>query len=117
MKFDVDVTWNVSKIEDKVENLLDDETKIKIQQAFADIIDPWTPFLTGKLHETYEIDPESVTYLVPYASKKYYGEVYTKTVHPLATSHWDTIAMQSELPALEEKVKEILKERVRQLYG
>lgn len=112
-----DVKWDENKIEAKVGSLLDDSTRTKIQQLFADTIDPWTPFLTGKLHSTYDVDAEGVTYKVPYAAKKYYGTVYTKTVHPLATSHWDEVAMQTELPVFEEKVKQILIERAKELYG
>ena len=117
MKVNVEVNWDISKVEKKINSLLDDATMTKIHQLYAETIDPWTPFLTGRLHENYKVSPNDVVYTVPYARKKYYGEVYTKVNHPLATSHWDTVAMQSELPAFEEKVKELLKERVRQLYG
>lgn len=117
MSTETKITWDFKDIDSKLSSLLDDTTRMKIQETFAEIIDPWTPYLTGKLHRTYAVDPDSVTYLVDYASKKYYGEVYTKTYHPLATSHWDTVAMQTELPTLEQKVKEILKERAKEIYG
>ncbi len=112
-----EVTWNIPNIEKKLDSLVDDSLMTKVHQTYAKIIDPWTPYLTGKLHRTFTVDAEKVTYLVPYAAKKYYGEVYTKTVHPLATSHWDTIAMQTEMPLFEQRVKELLKERAKEIYG
>lgn len=100
------------------ENLLDNNTLIQIQTAFADAIDPWTPFLTGALHEDITIDSEGVTYEVPYAKRKYYGEAFTKEFHPLATSHWDTVAFESGAKEVfEAKVRELLKSRVKELYG
>ena len=117
MRNKTEVTWNTAKLEKKLDALVDDSLMTQIHQLYAETVDPWTPFLTGKLHRTYTVDAEKVTYLVPYAAKKYYGEVYTKTHHPLATSHWDKVAMQTELPGFVEKVKELLKERAKRLYG
>lgn len=117
MNIKVDVTWDMPKVEKKITSLIDDGLMTEIHQLYAETVDPWTPFLTGALHKNFTVSPDSVVYTVPYARKKYYGEVYTKTHHPLATSHWDTIAMQTELPTFVEKVKELLKERARQLYG
>lgn len=117
MSVTVKVTINEASILNKVESLLDDETRMAIQQAFAEIIDPWTPYRSGDLSTDITVTPDGVTYNVPYSTKKYYGEAYTKTVHPLATSHWDEVAMQTEMPVLESRVKEILEERARQLYG
>ena len=106
-------------IEKKVEALLDDATMTEIHQILAEIVDPWTPYLTGALSDSSHIvvGADGVTYLVPYAREKYYGEVYTKDVHPLATSHWDTVAMETQLPVFKARVLEILKERAKQLYG
>ena len=101
----------------KCSTLLDGETMTRIQATFAEVIDPWTPFLSGELHSNLSIDSSGVTYNVDYSAKKYYGTVYCKEYHPLATSHWDEVAMQTEMPVLEEKVKRILIERVKALYG
>ena len=108
---------NANAIVSKVNALLDDATLTQMQEAFAEVIDPWTPFRSGKLHSTLDIDSSGVLYDVPYSREKYYGEVYTKTVHPLATSHWDKVALQTEMETLENRVKAILEERVRALYG
>lgn len=112
-----EVTINSNAIEDKLNALLDDDTMLKIQQLFAETIDPWTPFRSGALSTDITISPDGVQYNVDYAADKYYGEAYTHTVHPLATSHWDEVAMQTELDALTENVKTILIERARELYG
>lgn len=108
---------DTNAVESKVNALLDENTLTKMQAAFALIIDPWTPFLTGQLHSSIDIDSSGVTYEVPYAREKYYGEVYTKTHHPLATSHWDRVALQTEMETLENEVRNILIERVKELYG
>lgn len=104
-------------IADKLEALLDPVTMTQIQSAFADVIAPYTPFLTGKLMNTSVVSDKGVTYIVPYAREKYYGEVYFKEIHPLATSHWDEVAMETQMPVLKEKVLEILRARAKELYG
>lgn len=115
---DVKVELNPNAIKNKVNNLLDDTTMLKLQEAFADTIDPWTPFLTGQLSGDIVIDSSGVTYNVPYAKNKYYGYAFHKEVHPLATSHWDKVAMQQgALEPLEQRVKEILVARAKELYG
>lgn len=104
-------------IQGKLEALLDPVTMTQIQSAFADVIAPYTPFLTGKLMNTSVVTDKGVTYTVPYAREKYYGEVYFKEIHPLATSHWDVVAMETQMPVLKEKVLEILRARAKELYG
>jgi len=118
MKVTTTVQIDQSKVKAKIENLLDDSTMLEIQQVFAEVVDPWTPFLTGKLSGDLTIDKDGVTYNVPYAKRKYFGEVYHKEVHPLATSHWDSVAMeQGAREVLEARVKEILVRRAKELYG
>ena len=118
MKPQVKVVINENSIKQKVDALLDETTMLRIQEVFAETIDPWTPFLTGQLSGDIEIDSTGVTYNVPYAKNKYYGEVYHKEVHPLATSHWDQVAMQQgAYDILKAKVTEIITERAKQLYG
>lgn len=111
------VQVDMSGVEGTVDNLLDPVTMLQIQSEFADVIDPWTPFLTGQLHSDVTITDEGVTYNSSYAADKYYGEVFCKDYHPLATSHWDKVAMETQLPLMIEKVKEILTARAKELYG
>lgn len=40
-----------------------------------------------------------------------------KVKHPLATAQWDKVAMQTQLAAFEQTVKNILVRRARELYG
>lgn len=113
-----DIRINPKAVENAVNNLLDDDTMLSIQQIFADAIDPWTPFLTGRLSGDITIDSEGVTYNVPYAADKYYGYAYHKEVHPLATSHWDKVAVeQGAMDSIEAQVKELLIARAKALYG
>ena len=112
-----EVDFDVAKVQNKIESLIDDDVMTQIHQLFAETIDPWTPFLTGALHSDITVRADGVTYNVPYAADKYYGIVYHKEVHPLATDHWDVVAMETELEAFEAKVKDILIARAKQLYG
>lgn len=100
-----------------LDELIDDDVMLEVHRVFAETIDPWTPFLTGQLSGDIVISADGVTYNVPYASEKYYGTVYHKEVHPLATSHWDEVAMQTEMDAFTARVKQILVERAKALYG
>lgn len=111
------VQIDVNAITGKLEELLDADTMERVQRVFAEIIDPWTPFWTGNLHSDVTITDEGVTYNAPYAADKYYGEVFCKDYHPLATSHWDKVAMETQMPVLIERVTEILKARAKELYG
>lgn len=42
---------------------------------------------------------------------------YDLSAHPLATSHWDKVAMQTEIHKFENDVKQILVRRAKELYG
>lgn len=112
-----EVNFDTASVQEKIDSLIDDDVLTQINQLFAETIDPWTPFLTGALHSDITVGPDGVTYNVPYAADKYYGIVYHKEVHPLATDHWDQVAMETEMEAFEEKVKDILIARAMQLYG
>ena len=113
------VTINIDPkvIEQRLEGLLDTETKIEIGQILADVIDPWTPFLTGQLSQNVFVSEDTITYMVPYAADKYYGNVYCKEYHPLATSHWDKVALETQMPVLVARVQELLIARAKELYG
>lgn len=112
-----EVEFDIARVQEKIDSLIDDDVLTQINQLFAETIDPWTPFLTGALHSDITVGPDGVTYNVPYSADKYYGIVYCKDFHPLATDHWDKVAMETEMAAFEEKVKEILIARAMQLYG
>ena len=110
-----EVTIDLSDIQGKVNDLTeDDEVMTEVHQAFAKIIDPWIPYDTGRLSKDLTISAEGVTYNAEYAAKQYYGDEFNhkQTVHPLATAHWDEVAMQTEMVALEMQVKEILIRRI-----
>lgn len=59
-------------------------------------------------------------FVSPKGKKKHStGEPLTiyKEEHPLATAQWDKVAMQTQLAAFEQTVKNILVRRARELYG
>lgn len=113
----VTVTIDTSELNAVFENLIDDDTMLRVHEVLAETIDPWTPFLTGQLSEDVSVTSDGITYNVPYASEKYNGEVYCKEFHPLATSHWDEVAMETEFDNFALQVKDILIERAKELYG
>lgn len=119
MEINSSITMNIDsmKLESKVHDLFDDATMTQIHKLLADTVDPWTPFLTGRLHSDLTITPDYVQYNVPYAKYKYYGQVNCKEFHPLATSHWDEVALQTEMDTFVNGVREILVNRAKELYG
>lgn len=106
-------------IQKQIESLIDDKVMLEIQNLFAKTIDPWVPFLEGPLSQTLEITPEYVKYLVPYAHYQYEGTNFKHTTdyHPLASAHWDKVAMQTQLDIFVAQVKQILERRAKELYG
>ena len=110
MKLKYSITVNKSQITKQINDMFNDENMLKIHEKYAEIIDPWTPFYTGKLHEDITITPKGITYNVPYSAQKYYGTVSCKEFHPLATSHWDRVAMQTQLPVVKSEIIKIISE-------
>lgn len=106
-------------IQAKIDNLLDDVTMAKIQGKFATTINPYVPYDTGRLAHDITVDHTGVRYRAPYAAKNYYGDdIKHKTEkHPLATSHWDEVAMQTEREPLAHEVEDILRKRAKEKYG
>lgn len=114
----VTVSLDANSIKGKVDSLLDDATLEKIHQSLANVINPWTPYLSGNLSKDVAVSSDGVVYNAPYASDKYYGYAYHKEEHPLATSHWLEVAMeQGALEPFEQQVKDILIQRAKELYG
>ncbi len=113
------LTFKDNEIVEKINKLIDDNTMLEIHNLFAKTIDPWVPFLEGPLSQTVEINPEYIRYIQPYAHYQYEGINFNHTIeyHPRATAQWDKVAMQTELAAFEEQVKQILIRRAKELYG
>ena len=110
-----EVSIDMTSITNKIEELLnDDAVMTEVHTEFANIIDPWVPYDTGNLSKDITIDASGVVYNADYAAKQYYGTEFNhKTeVHPLATAHWDQVAMQTEKEVLAAKVREILIRRI-----
>lgn len=118
-----EVHINSKRIQRKLNQLCsDDATMYEIHNLFAKTIDPWTPFREGPLSQSVRITPQYIQYIVPYAHYQYEGinineANRTRTIHPLATSHWDKVAMQTQRDSFVRQVQRILKRRARQLYG
>lgn len=115
----VTVIINENAIKGKLEDLLDDVTQSKIQAVFARTINPYVPYDTGNLAHNIKVDAEGVHYRAPYAEKNYYDEdvKHHTDKHPLATSHWDEVAMITERANFAHEVEDILKQRAKEKYG
>lgn len=85
------------------------DTKIKIVEKWAELIDPWVPYKTGELAHSYRVDETGITYTMPYADERYNIPAmhYTTAHHPLASYRWDEAAIESGQ-------KEILNEYAKQ---
>ena len=107
----IDVSVDDAALQAKLQSLIDDEgVKTEVNQEFARLINPYVPMDTGKLSQDISVDANGVTYHAEYAAKNYYGdEIRHRTdKHPLATAHWDEVAMQTEMDTLTAKAREIL---------
>ena len=116
----VNIKINVNKraIADKIElPLYSVGLEMDVCNKFIDIVDPYVPYDTGKLSGEVDfvhgMDGSAVVYTAPYAAKQYYGEHFNHNTehHPLATAHWDKVAMQTERERFVKEVEQIVKGR------
>lgn len=109
----------INAVNGQFEKILDDETKLAVNNLLAKTIDPWVPYLEGPLSQTLEITPERIKYAVPYAHYQYYGDGFnhTKDFHPLATERWLEVAMETEYDSFMAQARQIVERRARELYG
>lgn len=109
----------VKGMNERFETILDDNTKIAVNNLLAKTIDPWVPFLEGPLSQTLKITPEYIRYEVPYAHYQYYGDDFNHTTdyHPLATERWLDVAMQTQYEPFIRQARKIIERRARELYG
>lgn len=115
----VDVEVFDNHILDKLDEIADEKTMLEIHNLLAKMCDPYVPFLNGPLSQTNEVTPESVRYIQPYARYQYYGTEFNHTtdVHPLATAMWDKVMMSEHGDEFRIQVEEILRRRLREIYG
>lgn len=119
-KITVEVTINEKAIVEKLEALVDDATMAEIHQVFADMCEPYVPYLTGDLSvNDKKVDADGVHYTSDYASYQYYGTEFNHTLdpHPRATAFWDKVMMSEQGELFTERVHEILRKRAKELYG
>jgi hypothetical protein len=67
---------NEKSIQNKIENLIDDDVMIEIHNLFAKMCDPYVPKEEGVLSQTLEVTKDYVRYTQPYAHYQYMGNVY-----------------------------------------
>jgi len=95
---------------------------IDISQKIVEAIDPYVPCDTGRLSEDVDFvhsytEGTLIKYNAPYASKCYYGDdiAFHKDKHPLATAHWDKVAMQTQQERVNREAEAILKARAKEV--
>lgn len=69
------------------------------------LLQPFTPFDTGALMESVDIEPKQIRYRQPYAARLYYGSDidFKRSIakgHFGAASHWDAAAKPTETDKL-----------------
>ena len=118
------VEINESSLVDKIQSLLNDETMLEITKIFAEMCDPYVPYLTGNLSGALQngsmtVDAEGIHYNADYADYQYYGTHFRHnlTVHPQATALWDRVMMSEQGDLLRERITEVLARRAKELYG
>lgn len=118
----VDVQFDDSALQDKLENLLgDDWMMTEIHNVLAKMCDPYVPWLTGNLAQSGMggVSAAGVHYPGPYAHYQYYGLEFNHTLdyHPKASAMWDKAMMSEVGDSFIKQVEEIVKRRARELYG
>lgn len=115
----VKVEINDATIKRKLDSLIDSRTMLQIHNLLAKMCDPYVPFLEGPLSQTVEVTPKSVKYVQPYARRQYYGTDFNHTTdyHPQATALWDKAMMRDRREEFVEQVRQILRQRAREIYG
>lgn len=107
----VTITLDSSQYVNYLQQIVDSaDFKTEVNERYAEEVYAWIPYDTGHLANDTIIDETGVLYEVDYARKNYYGDdIRHKTdKHPLATAHWDDVAMQTQLEPFKEEIKEIL---------
>lgn len=105
------------KLNKALRNLQNDsEVRTRINQVIADKCDPYVPYQTGQLANNIEVNEDGIRYKQPYAKEQYYGNFeHNKTIHPLATSQWDKVMIQNHKDELNQEIKDIVNDRLREL--
>lgn len=114
-----DIDAYIDEVERRIDLLFDDETMLQINQVFAEMCDPYVPYLTGDLSRNVVVTPKDITYTSEYAEKQYYGTEFNHNLetHPLATALWDKVMLSDVGDDFCERVKEILVRRANELFG
>lgn len=74
--------------------------------AWHRLYTPYTPFDTGTLTYTVQINPWKITHTVPYAHKMYEGHYnFKRDKHPRASRMWDKAAEPTQKPKLVREIQ------------
>lgn len=106
-------------IKQKLEDILDTNTRLECCNLYAKMMDPYVPFLEGPLSQTVDVTPKYVRYHQPYARYQYEGIGFNHTLdyHPLASAYWDKAMMRDKGSEFREQIKAILMRRAGELNG
>ena len=110
----VNITWKKKLNPKDISNrYVNKDVMMFAHNEFWRLYFPYVPMDTGTLAESVEITPDYVRHTVPYAARLYYGDNmnFHKDRHPLATAHWDEVAMQTQRDKLVRAVENYMKRR------
>ena len=105
--------------EQSIDKIFDDELRMQIAETFAEMCDPYVPYLTGRLSQDITITPEEIIYNAPYAEEQYerMDSNFTREYHPLATGHWDEVMLTNQGEEFLDRVKQLIIDKANQVYG
>lgn len=119
MQLQVNVKINNKNLSKVIRQALDDpQLRTDVSRVYAETVDPWVPMVTGALSESglSNVDSQGVHYTVPYARDVYDSPNLHRTdKHPLASSRWDKVAMQTERDSFVAKSKDLVKQKIKEL--
>ena len=108
-----------ANLEDYAKQLENDAVlQTQVHQMFAEVCDPYVPYITGALAGNKTIDENGITYNQPYAETVYDSvNAHNLEYHPLASSRWDDVAFENHKDVIEARATELAEKRLQEIIG
>lgn len=94
-------------LDKELKHCLDDNTRRFANQTFYRYMIPFTPFVTGAMATTVNIEADGIHFETPYAHRNYEGDNFnfSKELHPLAQAKWGEAAANIHSRAISREIK------------
>lgn len=91
----------------ELKRCLDTRTRTFANLTFYRYMIPYTPFVTGAMATTVNIQADGIHFEVPYAHRLYEGDdfKFSKELHPLAQARWGEVAANLHGDAISREIK------------